>query len=559
MLLSAIVTDICSRAGITSSLIDVTALTDDVIGFQIPRQMPARTALETLMVAYNFEATEVDWLLKFVKRGGASVATLAVTDLRAHPVDSTPPDRAVEVRIQDLDLPTHFTLSYESMVRDYEIASQNAVRVDKSVFLQKSTALGLVMSDTHAKQQAEILLKMMWASRHKFTFSTTRKFLKLAPGDPITVAGKGMRVTEMNHRFGVLDFVCDSEGDGVYTSGALADDLTIGATDLTQAAYIPLFLAMDIPALSEDFGNAGLTFAMYGVSGSYTGGTIQRSTDGGVTWSDVWFFPATSAKVGVCTDTLADGTQGILDNSVEVTVNLAISSGTLANATDGELAAGANLVAIGSIATGWEILQYKTATLVSGNTYTLSGLWRGLYGTARFMPTHGAAESFVFLSGLTGVGYGVDFISAQTAAIGVSYLYRAKNASDAVGAATALTTGGMTLECYPAIEANIEYDSGTLDCILTWKRGDRYGFIDPDYPDGLPASYEMSELAEAYEVDVIDLGDNSVIRAFTATTPTITYTAAQQITDGIPSGPITFNIYQMSGIVGRGIPFQITG
>ena len=433
MLLSAIVTDICSRAGIGSALIDVTALTDDVLGYQIPRQMPARTALETLMVAYNFVACEEDWKLYFRKRGTASIATIPQADLRAHPAGSQAPDRAVETRTQDMELPTHFTLSYESKVRDYEIATQHAVRVDKSAFLQKSSAIGIVLDDDHAKQQTEIILKQMWGGRHKYAFSTTYKYLKLSPGGVITVAGKAMRIADMADRGGVIDFVCDSEEAGIYTSTATADDLTIAVTDLTASAYIPSFILLDIPALDADAPSAGLTAVMYG-NASYQGGTIQKSVDGGVTWIDVVYFNTTSAKVGTCTNTIGSAAPILLDTASTVTVDLSASVGTLTSALQTAI--------IGSAANGWEILQFTTATLVSGNTYTLTNFYRGLYGTEGEIGGHGAGETFVLVT----IESGVDFIGAYPSEIGSSYLFRAKNPSDAVGTAVSATIGGRLSE-----------------------------------------------------------------------------------------------------------------
>lgn len=550
MLLSEIVTDICDRAGIDSASIDVTELTEDVIGYQVPRQMPARTVLETLMVAYNFVASEEDWKLVFKKRGSASIATIATSELRAHPAGGQVPDRAVETRTMDLELPTHFTLSYESKVRDYGVASQNAVRVDKTTFLPKSASLGIVLDDSYAKQQAEVLLKQMWAGRHKYSFATTYKYLYLSPGDVVTVGGKIMRVSDMADRGGIVDFVCDSEDSGIYTSGAVADDLTIPVPDLTRDAYLPSMIALDLPPLDDDHGSAGLYFALYGTDPEFVGGTIQRSTDGGATYVDVGYVDAPRAVAGVCTTTLGNGIEGCIDYTAGVTVNLAVSESTLASATDDELWGGANLAAIGT-GSSYEIIQFKTATLVSGNTYTLTGLLRGLYGTARFMATHAASENFVKLDSLIGL----DFVGALTGAIGVDYLYRVKNDSDAVGTAATYTTGSLALECFPAQGPYGGFTS-TGDCVLTWRRGDRYEFTQADFPDG--GDTVMSELSEAYEVDVIHPSTYAVVRTLTATTPTVTYTAAQQSTDSYPSGPITFDIYQLSGVVGRGIVKRIT-
>ncbi len=551
MLLSAIITDICEQAGLEAAEIDVSALSDDVVGYQVPRQMPARSALETLIAAYALDVSEVDWKIVFKKRGGSSVATVPATDLRAHLAGSQAPDRAVETRTQDLELPTHLTISYESKVRDYEIASQHAMRIDKGRFLRRTAALGIVLEDSTAKQVAEVTLKQLWTGRHRYAFALGHKWIKLAPGDVATVNGKEMRIVECAYRFGVVDFACDSEAAGAYASAAEADDLTREAEDLTAPATIPSFIALDLPPLDEDHGSAGLYFALYGPAAGFAGGTIQRSTDGGANYLDVGFVGTTRAKYGACTTTLGNGIEGVLDYTAGVTVNLADSEGTLASATDAELAAGANLAAIGSVSGGWEIVQFKTATLVSGNTYTLSGLLRGLRGTARFMTTHASGEKFVQLNSLAGI----DFVGALTEAIGVSYLYRVANSSGNYGTGVAYATGGLALEPFPAAAVQGGRNASG-DVVLSWQRQDRYEFATADLPDG--GDIPMNEVTEAYEVDVIHSGTGAVLRTLSSSTPTVTYTAAQQTADSYPAGAVTFDIYQMSTVVGRGIVKRVS-
>jgi hypothetical protein len=544
MLLSAIITDICEQAGLDAAEIDVSALSDDVVGYQVPRQMPARSALETLIASYALDVSEVDWKVVFKKRGGTSVATVTAADMRAHAAGSEAPDRAVETRTQDIELPTHLTISYESKVRDYEIASQHAMRIDKSRFLRRTAALGIVLEDSVAKRVAEVTLKQLWTARHRYGFALGHKWLKLAPGDVATVNGKDMRIIETAYRFGVLDFASEAEASGVYASTAVADDLTREAGDLTVAGTLPSFIAMDLPPLSEDHGSAGLYFALYGPAAGFAGGTIQRSTDGGANYLDVGFVGATGAKYGACTTTLGNGIEGVLDYTAGVTVDLAASEGTLASATDAQLAAGSNMAAVGSVAGGWEIIQFKTATLVTGNTYALTGLLRGLRGTARFMATHAASEKFVQLDALVGI----DFCGALTEAIGVSYLYRVANSSGNYGTGVSYATGGLALDPFPASAVHGGRNSSG-DLVLSWQRGDRYEFLTADLPDAVEA---MNEVSEAYSVDVIHPSTYAVVRTLTATTPTVTYTAAQQATDSYPAGPITFDIYQVSTVVGRG-------
>ena len=272
------------------------------------------------------------------------------------------------------------------------------------------------------------MLKQMWVNRHRYGFSTTNKFIKLAPGDVITVAGKVMRVIEMADRDGIIDFTCESEEGGVYTNTAVADDLALSVPDLTQDDYVPSFILLDIPALSGDAPSFGLTAAMYG-NASYNGGTIQRSSDGGNTWVNVAFFNTVSAKVGTCTDTLGDGSTTVLDTVSTVTVDLSASVGTLSSGT--------NLCIIGSAANGWEILQFLTASLVSGNTYTLTNFYRGLYGTEGEVAGHGASETFILVT----LGSGVGYVGANPADYGNTYLFRARNSNGIYGDSVSYVIG----------------------------------------------------------------------------------------------------------------------
>jgi hypothetical protein len=67
----------------------------------------------------------------------------------------------------------------------------------------------------------------------------------------------------------------------------------------------------------------------------------------------------------------------------------------------------------------------------------------------------------------------------------------------------------------------------------------------------------LGEAAEAYEVDVMD--GSTVVRTIATTTPTATYTAAEQTTDfGAPQASVTIRVHQVSAVVGRGITARAT-
>jgi len=78
------------------------------------------------------------------------------------------------------------------------------------------------------------------------------------------------------------------------------------------------------------------------------------------------------------------------DNSDSLIVNLGASGGSLASVSESAAAAGNTLLCLQDVS-GIELLSYTTATLTGPNTYALTGLYRGLYGTLpRFWGTGSA-------------------------------------------------------------------------------------------------------------------------------------------------------------------------
>jgi hypothetical protein len=63
----------------------------------------------------------------------------------------------------------------------------------------------------------------------------------------------------------------------------------------------------------------------------------------------------------------------------------------------------------------------------------------------------------------------------------------------------------------------------------------------------------LGELSEAYSIDIYS--GATVVRTIAATTPTATYTAAEQTADGLsPGAPVALRVYQLSDVRGRGVP-----
>src|SRR5690606_21111924 len=123
--------DICDRSGLTNGQYNATQLTDIVPGYVIPRKMTGRAAIEQVRTAYFFDVVETDGVIKFVKRGGASVVTLTEDDYQ--PVSEFGPADAEALvqynRIQELELPVEVIVQYFDKDNDYQPGSQSYRRL----------------------------------------------------------------------------------------------------------------------------------------------------------------------------------------------------------------------------------------------------------------------------------------------------------------------------------------------------------------------------------------------------------------------------------------------
>jgi hypothetical protein len=212
--LGAIVADLSLRAGLTADQIDVSQLTDMVPGYAIARQTSVRAAIDALRPAYYFDAVESSAKVKFVKRGGQSVAVIENDDLDAHQADGQPGDPLMTTRQMEVELPKTVTVNYLSAATDYEKASQPYSRQVGSSEEEVTLDLPLVLTDTKGQEIAQVNAHLPWVQRIKYgPFTLPRKYSDLEPTDIITVRGYEM----------MLEKVTATPG-GILTCEAVATD-----------------------------------------------------------------------------------------------------------------------------------------------------------------------------------------------------------------------------------------------------------------------------------------------------------------------------------------------
>lgn len=521
-------------------------LTDLVRWFAVGNQMTVRNALETLRRGFFFDAVESGDAVVFRKRGASdSIVTIADADLGAHADGSDPGDLLQTQRRREQGMPRNVTLRYIDADMDYQTGAQNSPRLTTRSDSDVTLDLSIGFTADEAKQKAWQLQLGEWIERETFEWSTTRHYAEYEPCDVVTVRGRVVRITKRtDDPNGVIRFEGVQHRPSLYTqdqTGAPSSGWTPQTPPGAKVATTAILL--DLPRLRDTDPPNGHYAALYpAAAGAWSGAALYKSTDGGTTYAPI-AETVVAAVVGSIASALGNFTGGnTFDETNAPTVTLADTTATLASATEAAVLGGANLAAIGSAATGWEIIQFRTATLTAPGEYRLSGLLRGRYGTEAAISTHGAAETFVLLASIVTV-------SAPFAEIGLAASYKAPTFGTTLATATAQTWthAGVALRPFaPVLLGGGRDGSGNITLNWTPRRRGFGGWLDGV---DLPAT----ESPEAYRIRIYTTsGYSTVARTITASSATASYTAAEQTTDfGSPQATVYFDVAQQ-GATGYG-------
>ena len=543
--LSTVVSDFCTRAGLTAADIDTTALIDTVDGYSVGQRMAARIAIEPLQRAYSFDAIESDAKIVFRLRGSASVATIPADALAAALAGDSLPDDLTITRQQDVELPAVVSVVYIDRDSDYQQNTQQARRGTSLSTQQMAVEFAITMSANRARAIAETLMYDGWTQRSRYQFRTSRAYAALEPSDVVTIARNGATHTlrlqsKTESRSGVIQWDAVAEEASVFTQsvtgGAGADPQ--GALRVSPAS---VFVPLDLPMLRDADDGIAFYAAACGVADGWRGAVVYRSSDSGLTYDETGTV-LSEATIGYTVGTLWSNTMH--PNMFDQTslINVTLRNGTLSSAAELSVLEGANYIAVGS-----EVIQFKTATLYAQDTYQLSGLLRGRRGTEWAMAGHAASgEQVVLLNTATLQRFATELSAAR--------LYKPVSVGRTVQATNAqsFTYAGVNLLPFAPVQMGAGRNASN-DITLTWFRRSRQGI-------SLPWNYDppLAETALLYDVEIWNSGFGTLRRTFSnLTAETVSYTAAQQAADS--GGVLTsygVRVYQRNAVIGRGYVLQ---
>lgn len=542
--LSQIVSELCQLSNLTTSDIDVTSLSGNVIGYTIGRQSSIRSALQQLMTAFMFDAVESGGKIKFVPRGTSSILTIEEDNLAAHSEGENLPDIITIRRQQELELPKRVSITFINNDADYQAGYQYAARIVTDSVDEQTIELAIVMTNGQAAKIADTVLYGLWLARETHQFQVGIEYIALEPCDVITLqtdeAVYISRITSVEFGApGLLMLQGAAEDSAVYTSQVTAED---GGGGFEEQSLVPAgpteLRLLDIPILRAVDNNSGFYMAASGYYDGWRGASVVQSADNAA-WNQIKTF-LVSSTMGVANTALGSGLTTIPDQAS--TVNVRLLKGELASITDDQLLAGGNIAVLGQ-----EILQFKNAVLQADGTYDLSYFLRGRFGTEWAVGSHALYEEFTVLTEST-----IQRMLVDENTIGAKRYYKAVTLGSTVDASISktFTYAGVCFKPYAAVHLKGTRDTSN-NLTITWIRRSRYG---GEWRDNVDVP--LGETSENYEVDILN-GSNVVVRTIAVTAQSASYSAAQQTTDGLtPGNPVHIKIYQLSTTVGRGVPAE---
>ena len=511
-------------------------------GFLIDRVMSGRDALEGLMRAYAIDAVETGGRIRFFSRKGAALAEAAVDDCVEMAAD-----RPLYVirRSQEADLPQAVKLSYVESGLDYRLAVVEARQQGGSSRRDCLVELPAAVRQEEAQKRAQVMVQEAWAGREQAELALPPSFLFLEPGDalrlmldtgPIT-----LRIDEVTD--GAFRKIRARRHDAsVYEPAASA---ARGETAGRAVIYgQPSAVLLDLPRAGGDVATPHAPWVAATAMPWPGALTLCRQTGPAAFMLDREL--DSPATMGFLTSALADGPLFAFDRGGSFTVQL--TTGVLSSVSEEELLRGANAAAIGSMADGWEIIQFGRAELIGPRRYRLSWLLRGQSGSEPEMKvTLPPGSRFVLLN---------DAVVQPELSLAQASLEQnwriGPQQYDLSRAQLALTHRARLLGLRPLAPVHLRGQRVGPDLRLSWIRRTR---TDGDSWD--IGEVPLGEEREAYLVEI--LAGRTVKRTLTLTESVYLYKAADIRTDfGTDPGQFTIRISQLSTVFGPGAALKDT-
>lgn len=554
-----IIQDFCQQAGLDpTNDVDVTGINDSVRGYLLNAPSTARAAIEPLGFAFLFDGVEIDYKLRFIKRGQNVAVSITEEDLVL--VNEETGSVIDETRQQELELPVSVSIVYLDYDKDYQQGTARVSRISLPTPAmysknESTTTLPMVLVADEAKKLADRAMWSAWTERIQHKYRLSWEFLKFDPSDVVQITlnnGVVIRDRVVKGDIGAdfsLEWESVSERSVQYSTSIPASGGDGFIPQVPPASAASRYFVFDMPYVRDQDNIGDTTSCVHDAGSSYgdsgwAGMIVSKSVDGS-SYNSVSTLTS-PATWGIVTAVVGDTSLPFQFDTVNsVIVSMVVGEDNLSSCTREEALNGQNWAALLNETTGVvELFTFTTVTQNADGSYTLSDLRRGLRGTEIYTGAHISGEAFVLLDeeAFSQVAMGFDELNANRYFLGVPV----GDVSETGSKKTIVATGRDKKPWAPVNERAAVAGS---DIAIAYDRRARFG---GGLVDGTGA-VALFETTEAYEIDIYNALGTTVLRTLTATSESVTYLAANITTDfgGIPA-TLTLAVYQMSSTVGRG-------
>ncbi len=552
--LAALVRELCLRTGIDGSWIDTAQLEGTVSGYLIGSLDSARGSIEPLQRFFGFDAAESEGVIRFVSRGGASVATITPAELLV--ANDRGGDDISLTRAQETELARALKWRLVNPDEEYGGLTVEARRIAVDTVRITSENFEIACGGSIADRNVRRALYEEWVGRDDAAFSLPPSRLALDPTDVVLVEHDG------RHLEFALTRVSDAEGRKVEARrmDPMVYDLPPGPerpiVSTPPAVHgPPLVRMLNLPQLSSSVSDLAAYAAVYahpwwGKADVYRQLWLEDLGDESSSKGMMLLNYSKAATViapanfGTLGASLPAGPLHRFDLGNEIILNA--SGASLQSISDLGVFTGANALAIETAPNVWEIVQFGVADLVGVGQWRISRLLRGQLGTEDAMGAPAAAGSLVLIlnAAVTPVPLALEDISTDS---GWSTVSPNGNISNAAYNVAFDHTGRGLRPFSPAQQRGVLNAGGSMT--LSWLRRSRSPAADnwalaevPDEP-GVTERYRLQILDGSTVKRTVDLG---------AGVTSWTYTTAMMTADfGAPVTSVTWRVAQQ-GQLGLG-------
>jgi hypothetical protein len=549
--LEDIVTDTMALSGFEASDLSFSGFSGlSSYGYVIKSDTNIQAAVRSLADVYDFSFCDTGSGFVFKKPGRDDVVTIDTTFAAEDLVER--PDGAVQSRDEaSLRTPAHIEFEYVSKDARYQVRPASFTMptgVLPSIMIERFST-PVVMTDASAQQLVTEKFFEAQQDRRDHNCTAAPEHLILLPGDIVSIPSGALNfiakvnsvaleLRNMSAEIGAIDFQTEVAAEIT----AVTNNVGV----LTQFSLATQYVHLDIPLYNyaDDLGGGLVQYGMLASKGAENwAGGILYSGPAPTELAAKFDQAPHGGVIGSCVDVLVAPPSDFAGDFVNsVTINVTSGdSDLLVERPESEVMEGANMCAIGQEGR-WELLGFTTVEDNGDGSFTLSGFaHRGYRGTEVYADDHAAGDLFVLLNleWLRRVAHPVTDLDD-------TFYYKAAGSRQNPAGLTVLphTIAGAAETPYAPV--NLAAAIAGSDIALSW-----------DYRSRLDA-WEMFDVAPssgeatlAFEVDVMD--GATVVQTITAATNSATYLAADIAADfGSMPASLSFRVYQMSAVVGRG-------